>query len=224
MESVVKDFWKNRRVLVTGHTGFKGGWLTTWLLSMGAEVYGYGLLPQTWPSFYDSANIEFKLNSRSVLGDLSDLRRIKSWITFVQPSVVFHLAAQPIVRYSYDNPVETFQTNVMGTINVLEGIRIAPSVKAAVMVTTDKCYRNDEKSMGYVETDPLGGSDPYSASKAAAELAVSAYSKSFFSAPDAANIASVRAGNVIGGGDWSVDRLIPDAVRAIQAKKAVDST
>jgi CDP-glucose 4,6-dehydratase len=214
VESLVIDrgFWSGKRVLLTGHTGFKGGWLALWLQRLGAQVMGYSLPAPTQPSLFETARVSESV--QSVIADIRDLRRLETVLREFSPQVVFHLAAQPLVRASYDEPVETYATNVLGTVHVLETVRRTKSVRSAVMVTTDKCYENRESPAGYRETDPLGGHDPYSNSKACAELAVDSYRRSFFSGSDSAGIASARAGNVIGGGDWAVDRLIPDLVRA----------
>lgn len=217
-------FWNGKRVFVTGHTGFKGGWLSLWLSSMGAKVTGYSLAPDTAPNLYDVANIE-RLLEASYIADIRDLEKLCLAMTAAKPDIVIHMAAQPLVRYSYVNPVETYATNVMGTVHVLESIRNTPSVRATVVVTTDKCYENQEWVWGYRENEPMGGYDPYSNSKACAELVASAYRQSYFS--DAAYskhghaLATARAGNVIGGGDWSEDRLIPDALRAFEANKSL---
>lgn len=212
---VDREFWRARRVFVTGHTGFKGGWLTSWLLEMGAAVTGFALAPATHPSYYALCGLERKV--ASYLGDIRDLEHLRRGLCAAEPSVVFHLAAQPLVRRSYREPVETFAINVMGTVNLLEAVRSTPSVRAVVVTTSDKCYENREWFWGYRESDRLGGHDPYSASKACAEIAVAAYRRSFCETESAvAKIASVRAGNVIGGGDWAEDRLIPDAIRALQ--------
>jgi CDP-glucose 4,6-dehydratase len=209
------EFWKGKKVLVTGHTGFKGSWLSLWLQSIGAELVGFSLSPLTSPNLFDEANVACGM--KSILGDIRDLDRLKSVIDKEQPEIVFHLAAQALVRLSYDDPVETYSTNVMGTVNVLESIRIAGCVKSAVIITSDKCYDNREWVWGYRETDPMGGYDPYSNSKGCSELVVSAYCQSFFSEQSCqTNIASARAGNVIGGGDWATDRLIPDMIRAFE--------
>jgi CDP-glucose 4,6-dehydratase len=204
--------WQGRRVLVTGHTGFKGGWLSLWLHQLGAEVTGLSLAPPTDPSFFEQTRLQELVDH--VEGDIRDLDTVRKVIAFARPEIVFHLAAQPLVRYSYDNPVETYATNVMGTVHVLEAARRSDSVKAVVCVTTDKCYENREQLWPYRECDPMGGHDPYSSSKGAAELVISAYRRSY---PDGPAIASVRAGNVIGGGDWAQDRLVPDLVRALLA-------
>ena len=216
MENLVtlpsKTFWTGRRVLITGHTGFKGSWLSYWLTKLGADVTGVGLKPTTSPALYDLLSLEDLVSSNIV--DILDFKNFKTIFEITKPEVVFHLAAQPLVRESYKEPVGTFATNFMGTVNTLELIRLSPSVKCAVMVTTDKVYENKEWVYPYRETDRLGGHDPYSCSKAVCELAIDSYRKSFFYTPDTANIASARAGNIIGGGDWSTDRLIPDAIRA----------
>lgn len=211
------DNWRGRRVLVTGHTGFKGGWLSLWLHKLGAEVTGLSLPPPSDPSFFEQTGLADLIDHR--LGDIRDEALVRSVITDVQPELVLHLAAQPLVRYSYDNPVETYATNIMGTVHVLEACRHTPSVKAAVCITTDKCYENQEWLWPYRESDPMGGYDPYSSSKGAAELVISAYRRSY---PDGPAIASVRAGNVIGGGDWALDRLVPDIVRALLAGRDVE--
>ena len=216
MESVVAVFWKAKRVFLTGHTGFKGAWLSLWLLQLGAELKGYALDPPTSPSLYDASGLASIMNS--TIGDINDLAKMKSELIAHQPEIVFHLAAQSLVRLSYDDPIATYQTNVIGTANLLEAVRACPSVRAVVVITTDKCYENREWIWPYRETDTLGGHDPYSNSKACAELVVSAYRNSFFHHPNPSGtrvaLASARAGNVIGGGDWARDRLIPDIVRA----------
>ena len=201
------------RVLVTGHTGFKGSWLCLWLQALGAKVTGLALPPDTQPSHFDLLNL--KLDDRRQ--DIRDAAAVARIVTDTQPQMVLHLAAQPLVRDSYADPLKTWSTNVMGTANILDACRITPSVRAVVLVTTDKCYENDGRATGYREDDKLGGHDPYSASKAGAELVAASYRRSFFSQPGAALIATARAGNVIGGGDWSRDRLIPDLARAMQA-------
>lgn len=207
-----------RPVFVTGHTGFKGSWLSLWLARLGARVHGYALAPYTKPNMFELAQVEATL-ARHVVGDVRDLAALTAAMQAAAPEVVFHLAAQPLVRRSYHDSAGTWSTNVMGTVNLLEAVRACPSVKAVVVVTTDKCYHNREWSWGYRENDVLGGSDPYSASKAGAELVVQSYRASFFSKPDAPQLASARAGNVIGGGDWSEDRLVPDAARAVGAQR-----
>ncbi len=222
--SVDPSFWKGKRVFLTGHTGFKGGWLSLWLSSMGAKVTGYALAPNTNPNFFKVANIADDLE-QSHIADIRDLERLQKVMADAKPEVVIHMAAQPLVRYSYANPVETYATNVMGTVHVLESIRNVDSVRAAVIVTTDKCYENREWVWGYRENEPMGGYDPYSNSKGCAELVTSAYRQSYFPVEKYAKhqvaIASARAGNVIGGGDWSEDRLIPDAIKAFEAKQAL---
>jgi CDP-glucose 4,6-dehydratase len=210
--------WKGRRVLVTGHTGFKGGWLALWLSRLGAQVTGFSLEPPTNPNFFTAANVEEYVDSRH--GDVRDLEALQAEYRRSQPEVVFHLAAQPLVRASYDNPVTTYMTNVMGTAHVLEAARHSDTVRAAVVVTTDKCYANRETVWSYREYDPLGGHDPYSSSKACAEIVASAYRQSFFS-DNPSRIATARAGNVIGGGDWAPDRLIPDCIRALSSGAAL---
>jgi CDP-glucose 4,6-dehydratase len=204
------NFWRNKRVLITGHTGFKGSWLALLLQSMAAEVVGIALEPPTQPNLFSIANVSQQMTS--IIGNINDLELLKSLQNLYQPEIVFHLAAQPLVRYSYHNPIETYTTNVMGTVNVLESIRQAGTkVKAVVIVTSDKCYENKEWCWPYREQDPLGGYDPYSNSKACAELVSAAYRNSY-----SMDIATVRAGNVIGGGDWAQDRLVPDIIRSIE--------
>ena len=213
-------FWRGKRVLLTGHTGFKGGWMALWLQSMGAEVVGYALAPPTEPSLFQCARVGDGL-AASHLGDIRDLDHLHQVFRNHRPEIVFHMAAQPLVRLSYAEPVETFSTNVMGTVNVLEAVRRSSGVRAVVNITTDKCYENREWVWGYRENDPMGGHDPYSASKGCAELVSAAYRSSFFNPRDfdrhGVSVASVRAGNVIGGGDWAGDRLIPDMIRAFSA-------
>lgn len=205
--------FSGRSIFITGHTGFKGSWLTLWLARMGARVAGYALPPDTQPSLFELAHIENVLE-RHVLADVRDFAQLQSAMHASAPEIVFHLAAQPLVRKGFREPLETWSTNVMGTVNVLEAARSCPGIKAVVVVTTDKCYKNLEQvHSGYREEDVLGGSDPYSGSKAAAELVVASYRKSFFS-DGKLLLASARAGNVIGGGDWCEDRLIPDMARA----------
>ena len=210
---VKPDIWKGRRVFVTGHTGFKGGWLCLWLNRMGAHVSGLSLPAPTDPSLFEQTRLAEIVDHH--IGDVRDERVVLDAIAAARPEIVFHLAAQPLVRYSYDNPVETYATNVMGTVHVLEACRKVDSVKSAICVTTDKCYENREWIWPYREEDPMGGHDPYSSSKGAAELAIASYRRSY---PGALRIASVRAGNVIGGGDWAGDRLIPDILRALIAE------
>lgn len=213
----LKESFSGRPVFVTGHTGFKGSWLALWLARMGARVTGYALPAAPSPSLFQLAHVKNDL-ARHVESDIRDLPALKMAMREAAPEVVFHLAAQPLVRQSYKDPATTWSTNVMGTLHLLEAVRACPSVKAVVVVTTDKCYQNREWLWGYRETDALGGHDPYSASKAGTELVVQSYRASFFS-NDGPLIASARAGNVIGGGDWSDDRLIPDAARAVAGKQ-----
>ncbi len=210
-------FWHGKRVFLTGHTGFKGGWLSLWLENMGADVFGFSLAPQK-PNLFEQANIGDGISHR--LGDVRDLSALKNALADARPDIVFHLAAQSLVRLSYADPVGTFATNVMGTVNLLEAVRQlnsdggATSTRAVVIVTTDKCYQNNERLRGYRENEPLGGHDPYSSSKACAELVTAAYRLSFAESTPGLAIASARAGNVIGGGDWAKDRLVPDAIAA----------
>ena len=209
------DFWKNRRVLVTGHTGFKGSWLSLWLQSLGADVIGYSLLPPTEPNLFDLAGVQNGIVS--IFGDVTVLNHLRRSVREHQPDIVFHMAAQALVRRSFAQPRETYETNVMGTVNVLEAARGRDELRVLVNVTSDKCYENREWERGYREGDALGGSDPYSSSKGAAELVTDAYRRSFFAGPEATRIVSARAGNVIGGGDWSEDRLVPDLIKAVLA-------
>lgn len=212
-------FWQGKRVLITGHTGFKGSWLSLWLSKKGAKLYGYALPPSTTPSFYDVAKLH-SLFEQVWLSDIRNLAQLTEAIKTAKPDLVFHMAAQPLVRYSYDNPVETYAVNVMGTVNLFEAIRQCSTVRAVVNVTTDKCYANKEWVWPYRESEPLGGYDPYSSSKACSELVTAAYRDSYFQATGV-NVGSARAGNVIGGGDWSSDRLIPDVLRAASAGEEV---
>jgi CDP-glucose 4,6-dehydratase len=214
MEDMV-SFWNNKKVLITGHTGFKGSWLSLWLQHLGAKVTGISLDPPTSPSIYQQAQIATGMTS--LRQDIRDGEALKKRIQQHQPEIVFHLAAQPLVRYSYKKPVETYETNVMGTLHLLEAIRSIETVQATVLITTDKCYLNREWHWGYREIDPMGGHDPYSSSKGATELLIASYRESYLP-----NIASVRAGNVIGGGDWAEDRLIPDIIRAFQQNRSVE--
>ena len=206
-----ENVYKGRRILVTGHTGFKGSWLSQWLLGLGAEVAGYSLYIPSNPSHFIILNLEKRI--KHFVGNIADRDNLKKIFDSFQPEMVFHLAAQAIVRTSYDNPAETFESNTLGTMNVLECIRNQESVRAAVIITSDKCYQNNEWERGYKETDRLGGKDPYSASKACAELISSSYMQSFFQ-NEGPRVATTRAGNVIGGGDWAADRIVPDCVRA----------
>lgn len=221
--SIDEAFWKGRRVLITGHTGFKGSWLSLWLHSLGAEVTGYALAPPTQPSLFEQARVGECV--RSVTGDVRDPASLLELVRSTAPEVVLHLAAQSLVRASYDDPFGTYATNVMGTAAVLEAVRLTRSVRAVVIVSSDKCYENREWEWGYRENDRLGGHDPYSNSKACAELVTHAYRRSFFDprrhAEHHVAIASARAGNVIGGGDWGTDRIVPDTIRAFLAGRPV---
>lgn len=222
---IFNNFFRGKRVLVTGHTGFKGSWLSIWLHELGAEVIGVAQAPFTERDNFVLSGIGQKIKA-DVRADIRDGERIKDIFRQYQPEIVFHLAAQPLVRLSYDIPVETYQTNVMGTIHILEAIRFTDSVKVGVMITTDKCYENREQIWGYRENESMGGYDPYSSSKGAAEIAIASWRRSFFH-PRAyekhgKSIASVRAGNVIGGGDWALDRIIPDCIKALEAGKPIE--
>ncbi|GGY62955.1 CDP-glucose 4,6-dehydratase [Cellvibrio zantedeschiae] len=208
-------FWNGKKVFLTGHTGFKGSWLTLWLNALGAEVKGYALAP-TDLCMYNEAKVSNYINSN--LGDIRDLNTLEKIMRDFDPDIIFHLAAQPLVRLSYQDPLETYSTNIMGTLNVFEAARRCSNLKAIVNVTSDKCYENREWIWGYRENEPMGGHDPYSNSKACSELITSAYRSSFFNDAKGPAIASARAGNVIGGGDWSADRLIPDILRAFEQK------
>jgi CDP-glucose 4,6-dehydratase len=212
------SFWKSRKVFLTGHTGFKGSWLALWLLSMGADLCGYALDPPTEPSLYRLLKLDVQL--KSIHGDIRDLNALESALRDFQPEVVIHLAAQPLVRLSYQSPVETYEVNVLGTVHLLDAIRRTPSVGAVVVVTSDKCYENQEWHRSYREHEPMGGHDPYSSSKGCAELVTAAYRRSFFHSGHLTKqvaVATARAGNVVGGGDWALDRLVPDIVRAFAA-------
>jgi len=215
--------WNGKRVFLTGHTGFKGGWLALWLASKGAVVRGYALDPCTEPNLFTEAKVGSVIED--IRGDIRDAAKLEPALKEFAPEVVFHMAAQPLVRYSYEDPIGTYETNVIGTARVLDAIRRTPSVRAVVSVTTDKCYENKEWLWGYRETDPLGGYDPYSSSKACAEIVSAAYRQSYFPVSKIAEhkcaVATGRAGNVIGGGDWSLDRLIPDLVRGFLAREPV---
>ena len=208
-------FWRGRKVFLTGHTGFKGSWLALWLYDMCAQVHGYALQPPTEPSLFSVAHVERILMS-STSADIRDAKALTQALQTTQPEIVIHMAAQPLVRYSYKEPVETYAVNVMGTVNLLEAVRKTPSIKAVINVTTDKCYENRKWVWSYRETEALGGHDPYSSSKACAELVTAAYRRSFL-ASEGLHLASARAGNVIGGGDWADDRLIPDFLRTIDS-------
>ena len=226
MIDIFNNFYKGKRVLVTGHTGFKGSWLSIWLHELGAEVVGVALDPFSERDNFVLSGIGSKIKA-DIRADIRDLNKMKEIFAEYQPEIVFHLAAQPLVRLSYDQPVETYEANVMGTIHVMEAIRATKSVKVGVMITTDKCYDNKEQMTGYKEDDPFGGYDPYSSSKGACEIAIQSWRRSFFNPDDygkkhTVSLASVRAGNVIGGGDWALDRIIPDCVKALEAGRPID--
>lgn len=218
-----KKFWKNKKVFITGHTGFKGSWLCLWLKFLGADVKGYALKPPTSPNLFNLCRISEIVKSK--IANIKNYKLLKKELLNFKPEIVIHMAAQPIVRESYKNPLETYSINVMGTVHLFEAVRNCKSVRVVVNVTTDKCYENKERKRGYCEDEPLGGYDPYSNSKACSELVTSSYRSSFFNSENYKThkvaIASARAGNVIGGGDWAVDRLIPDCVRAILRKKFI---
>ena len=217
--TVNPDFWRGKRVFLTGHTGFKGSWTSLWLQSLGAEVHGLALEPPTIPNLFTVAQVAKGMASHTI-GDIRDLARVQKAFQAKKPDIVIHMAAQPLVRLSYAEPVETYATNVMGTVHVMEAARLTPSIKAIVVVTTDKCYDNKEWTWGYRENEPMGGHDPYSSSKGCAELVTSAYRRSFLQEQGKA-VASARAGNVIGGGDWAADRLVPDILRAFEQNQPV---
>ena len=219
MKDINRHFWNQKKVFVTGHTGFKGSWLSLWLKSLGAIVGGFSLNPPTNPSLFEEACVSEDMVS--LFGDIRDLECITKSMVGFDPEILIHMAAQPLVRLSYKEPVDTYTTNVIGTVNVLEAARKCSNLKAIVSVTTDKCYENKEWEWGYRESEPMGGHDPYSSSKGCAELVTSAYRRSFFSSEDTASLASARAGNVIGGGDWAEDRLIPDILRAFEKSEPV---
>lgn len=218
MEECFNNIYKNKRVLLTGHSGFKGGWMSLFLKELGADVMGYSLPPNTEPSMFNVCNI--KNDVKTVFNDIRNENMLCNTMELFKPDIIFHFAAQPLVRTSYEEPKLTYETNVMGTLNVYEAARKCSSVKAIVCITTDKCYENKEWEYGYRETDPMGGYDPYSSSKGCVELLTSSYRNSFFN-KEGINIASVRAGNVIGGGDWAKDRLIPDFIRAVSENKNI---
>jgi CDP-glucose 4,6-dehydratase len=221
MSGIDKDFWRGKKVFLTGHTGFKGSWLSLWLQSLGVHLTGYALAPPTNPSLFEVASVTAGM--ASIKGDVRDLVHFRESMQSAQPEIVIHMAAQPLVRQSYQDPVETYSTNVMGTVNLFESVRSTPSVKAVVNVTTDKCYENREWVWGYREKDPMGGYDPYSSSKGCAELLSTAYRSSFFNPKEygkhGVTVATARAGNVIGGGDWARDRLVPDILEAFGKAK-----
>lgn len=219
-----KEFWKGKKVLITGHTGFKGSWLSIWLIQFGAHVIGFSLDPYTKKDNFVLTDLNSKMVD--IRGDIRNYQTLKNVFLTYKPDIVFHLAAQPLVRLSYEKPIETYETNVLGTINVLECIRKSYDTKIGIMITTDKCYENKEQVEGYKETDSMGGYDPYSSSKGCAELAISSWIRSYFNPTNfdlhGKSIASVRAGNVIGGGDWAEDRIIPDCIRALELDKAIE--
>jgi CDP-glucose 4,6-dehydratase len=218
MTGVQRKFWCGKRVFLTGHTGFKGSWLSLWLQAMGAQLTGFALAPPTTPALFTEARVGEGMSSTT--GDLRDFEAVRMAVEAAQPEIVIHMAAQPLVRYSYQAPVQTYAVNVMGTVHLLEAVRQIGGVRAMINVTTDKCYENREWVWGYREDEAMGGHDPYSNSKGCAELVTSAYRRSFF-AGDGVALASARAGNVIGGGDWAMDRLIPDILRAFEKSKPV---
>ncbi|MHB1696725.1 MAG: CDP-glucose 4,6-dehydratase [bacterium] len=224
MNKLSNGFYENKKVLITGHTGFKGSWLSIWLLRLGAEVMGYALDPYTPKDNFVLTNLSEKMTD--IRGDIRDFKRLNSIVGEYKPEIIFHLAAQPLVRLSYDIPRETIETNVMGTANVLESFRASETAKILIVITSDKCYENKECTCEYKEGDPMGGYDPYSASKGASELISSAYMRSFFNPEEFKKhkkaMATVRAGNVIGGGDWAQDRLIPDCIRALEEDKPIE--
>lgn len=226
MIDIYNNFYRGKRILVTGHTGFKGSWLSIWLHELGAEVIGVSQDPYTGRDNYVLSGIGEKIKA-DIRADIRHGQRMKDIFAEYQPEIVFHLAAQPLVRLSYDIPVETYETNVMGTIHIMEAIKVTDSVKVAVCITTDKCYENKEQIWGYRENEPMGGYDPYSSSKGCCEIAISSWRKSFFNPAEYGKkhhiaLASVRAGNVIGGGDWALDRIIPDCIKALEADKSID--
>ena len=219
-KKIFNDIYRGKRVIITGDTGFKGSWLAIWLLEMGAEVYGYALPPKTEKDNFVTTNLSSKITHEN--GDIRDLGHFSDYFNKVNPEIAFHLAAQPLVLESYEEPVNTFSTNLMGTVNFFEAVRNSKSVKAAINITSDKCYQNNEWVWGYRESDPMGGKDPYSASKGASEIITSSYLSSFFSKEKTPSIASARAGNVIGGGDWAENRIVPDFFRAVQKNETLN--
>ena len=220
LENLFNGIFKSKKVLVTGHTGFQGSWLSLWLKLLGSNVIGYALEPPTQPSLFETLSLEH--DTKHIIGDLRDKEKLSSIISQNKPEIVFHLGAQALVRESYAKPLETLETNIIGTANLLESIRNCPSVKVVVIMTSDKCYDNTYNKRPHIENDPMGGFDPYSASKGAAELVTSSYRNSFFSSKNLTQIATVRAGNVIGGGDWAKDRLIPDSIKALMKNQSIE--
>ncbi|MDA0771773.1 MAG: CDP-glucose 4,6-dehydratase [Cyanobacteria bacterium] len=212
------NFFKDKKILITGHTGFKGSWLSLWLTELGANITGYALEPETHPNLFTALSLEKKI--KHYIGDIRDYAKLNEVIQKEQPEIVFHMASQPLVRRSYKNPRETYEVNVMGTVNLLEAVRHCDSVRTVINITTDKVYENQDYGLAFREDDPLGGYDPYSSSKAATELVTASYRNSFFK-EQGIGLASARAGNVIGGGDWSEDRLIPDCIKALESKKTI---
>jgi len=225
MEQQFNRVYQGKRVLVTGHTGFKGSWLSLWLSEVGAQVFGYALEAPTNPNLFESTGVEDILAGH-ILADVRDRNRLAKAFSEIQPEIVFHLAAQPLVRHSYDEPVETYETNVMGTVNLLEAVRHTGSVRVCQVITSDKCYENREWAYSYRENDPMGGYDPYSSSKGCSELVVSSYRQSFFNSQHidkhGVSLSSVRSGNVIGGGDWALDRIIPDCIQTLEKNKLIN--
>jgi len=219
MEKSFREFYKGKKVLVTGHTGFKGSWLSIWLIELGAEVLGYSLDPPTEPNNFTVSHIQDRM--QHVIGDVRNYEQLLQVFATFNPEIVFHLAAQSLVRYSYEIPLLTFDTNVQGSVNVLEAARVTPSVSTLVMITSDKCYENREQVWGYKENDPMGGDDPYSASKGAAELVIRSYLRSYFAHRNGFGIVSVRAGNVIGGGDWAKDRIVVDSIKSLSKNEPI---
>jgi CDP-glucose 4,6-dehydratase len=220
MEDSFKGYYKNKRVIVTGHTGFKGGWLSIWLKELGADVLGYSLDPPSDPNLFEAAKISLKIGHEH--GDILDFEHMKKIFTEFKPEIVFHLAAQPLVRTSYDVPKWTFDTNVAGTVNLLEIVRNMPGIRSVVVITSDKCYENREQVWGYKENDPMGGDDPYSASKGAAEIVFRGYQRSYFQHNKLLGAVTVRAGNVIGGGDWGDYRIVPDCMKALNENLPIE--
>lgn len=214
------EFWRGKRVFLTGHTGFKGSWAAVWLKMWGADVCGYALAPNTDPNLFEAADVARGI--QSIIADIRDFDCLRSEVARFKPQIVIHMAAQPLVRYSYEAPIETYATNVMGTVHLFEAVRAAGTARVVLNVTSDKCYENREWIWGYRENDPMGGHDPYSSSKGCSELVTSTYQKSFFNGQDGVALASCRAGNVVGGGDWARDRLIPDIVRACLRDETVE--
>jgi CDP-glucose 4,6-dehydratase len=219
MKSIFNGYYKNKTVFLTGHTGFQGAWLSLWLTNLGAKVIGYSLRPSTNPSLFDSINIKNTITH--TISNINNKKKLSLELSKHKPDIVIHLAAQALVKTSYYEPIETFTTNIIGTANVLESIRDVPSIKSCLIMTSDKAYENKEKDHAYNENDPMGGYDPYSASKGAAEIIVSSYRRSFFNQKNSPGIATIRAGNVIGGGDWAENRIIPDCIRSLSNNKKI---